>query len=822
MIWLPVAIAVLWSIAYFRPAAWVGRLAVVALAVWHSILYGIAPSTVVIWALLVLFYIPFIRRELISRPLLRSMRKALPRISQTEREALGAGNVWWDAELFSGKPNWDRLHALPAPLFSSEERAFLDGPVEELMRMIDDWNITHTHHDLPPEIWAFLKSYGFFGMIIPKRYGGLGFSALAHSQVVMKIASRSITASSTVMVPNSLGPAKLLLEYGTEAQKQHYLPRLASGDEIPCFALTAPDAGSDAAGISDVGIVCQAEFQGRPNVLGIRLTFNKRYITLGPIATLIGLAFKLRDPDLMLGNQRDIGITVALIPGDTPGIRRGRRHFPLNLSFQNGPIRGDGVFIPVEWIIGGAERAGQGWRMLMESLADGRGISLPAQSTGSGKLTSRITGAYARVRRQFNLPIGYFEGVEEPLARIAGNTYLMDSARLLTLAALDRGEKPSVITAIVKYELTERMRKVVNDAMDIQGGSGICMGPSNYLGRAYQGLPVAITVEGANILTRCLIIFGQGAIRAHPYLQAEIDAAQMPNHTTATVKFDRLWRQHAAYLLSNFGRALWLGITNARLVRRTPGDKHSRRYYRALTRLSAGFALTADIALLTLRGALKRRERLSGRFADVLSNLYLCSAVLKHFNDEGRHEEDLPLLHWACRTTIYRAQQSLLGVFWNLPIGVLAALLRAMLFPFGKPYSPPNDRHIHEVARLILDDTASRARLTRGIYWSDDARDPAGRIERAFHAVLKAEEPYSRVQDAIKAGKLDAELDGEALLSQAMVAGILDEGEAHLIRKADALTRDAVRVDEFSMDFSQVIVPTDHDIDGADGDGRAH
>jgi acyl-CoA dehydrogenase len=673
--------------------------------------------------------------------------------------------------------------------------------VETLCGMIDDWEITHELYDLPPAVWAFIKEYKLFGMIIPRRYGGLEFSALAHSEVVMKLASRSVTAAVTVMVPNSLGPAQLLLRYGTQSQRDHYLPRLATGEEIPCFALTGPLAGSDAGAIPDTGIVCRGEFEGRKDVLGIRLNWEKRYITLGPVATVLGLAFKLYDPDHLLGEQTTLGITLALIPTDTPGVEIGNRHFPMNSAFQNGPNRGRDVFIPMDWVIGGAAMIGHGWRMLVECLAEGRGISLPALSTGSGKSVSRTTGAYARVRRQFKLPIGRFEGIEEPLAEIAANAYIMEAGRRLTCAALDQGENPAVISAILKYQLTERMRRIVNDAMDIHGGSGICLGPGNYLGRVYQTLPISITVEGANILTRTLIIFGQGAIRCHPYLFDEISAAQMSDRKAALIKFDRALFGHIGFFISNLVRTAWLGLTNASLMR-VPGTRVTRRYYRRLSRLSAGFALAADLAMMTLGGALKRKERLSGRFADVLANLYLGSALLKHFEEEGEPAADLPLLDCAFRMTIHRAQQSLLAVYWNLPSRWLARLLRAVTFPFGKPYAPPDDRLIHACAALLLEPSDTRDRLTQGVYITDDPTDRTGRIEYAFNCAIAAEPAEYKLRQALREGVLAVgELDDP--VEAALAAGVLDADEAQRLREADASMREAIRVDEFTPEYLQ-------------------
>ncbi|MGH8559474.1 MAG: acyl-CoA dehydrogenase [Methylococcales bacterium] len=803
MIWLIAVLIGLWILACNRVNGWAG-LALIAGALAICSASGEAAAfSGFVWTLfiiaVVLLKVRWLRCRLISSPVLKIMRKTMPAVSRTEREALEAGNVWWDAELFSGNPDWSRLQHLSPPALSEDERAFLNGPVEELCKMLDDWDITHNRADLPPEVWDFIKKNKFFSMIIPKRYGGLEFSVYAHSEVVMKVASRSITAGVTIMVPNSLGPGKLLLEYGTEAQKDYYLPRLASGIEVPCFALTGPEAGSDAGSLPDEGIVCRSEFQGQKDVLGICLNWDKRYITLGPVATVIGMAFKLYDPDSLIGDTKDIGITVALIPRDTPGVLIGNRHFPLNSAFQNGPNRGKDVFIPMDWVIGGQEQVGNGWRMLVECLAEGRGVSLPALSTGAGKTASRFTGAYARVRKQFNVPIGHFEGIEEPLARIAGEAYLMDAARKITAAALDQGEKPSVISAIMKYELTERMRQVVNDAMDIHAGSGICLGPKNYIGRIYEVVPVSITVEGANILTRSLIIFGQGAVRCHPFIQKEMTAIAMEDPKQAAKLFDDALFKHIGFIFGNIARATWLALSNAHFAN-VPGDRNTRSYYRQIARLSAGFALIADFALITLGGALKRKERLSGRFADVLSNLYLCSAVLKHYQDQGSEEEDLPLLNWACRNTIHRAQQSLLAVFWNLPNRSLAVLVRSLIFPTGKPYAPPDDAVIHAAAAILLKNSETRDRLTQGIYLNSRANDPTGRIEHAFRAVLDAEPVEKKITEARRSGKLVVQCPSE-LIGKALEAGIIDSVEADLARTAEQATRDAISVDEFSPEF---------------------
>jgi acyl-CoA dehydrogenase len=702
--------------------------------------------------------------------------------------------VWWEAELFGGRPDWQHLLSLPAPRLSEEEQAFLDGPVEQLCEMLDDWKITHELQDLPADAWQFIKEQGFFGMIIPKRYGGLGFSALAHSEVVAKLTTRSGSAAVTVMVPNSLGPAELLLHYGTEAQKDYYLPRLASGEEVPCFALTGPEAGSDASAIPDVGRVCRTTLAGEPDVLAIRLNWDKRYITLGPVATLLGLAFKLHDPDGLLGGAEHRGITLALIPTDTPGITIGNRHRPMNQAFLNGPTRGRDVLIPVDWIIGGAEMAGQGWRMLMESLAAGRSISLPALSAGSAKLVSRGTGAYAGIRRQFKTPVGQFEGVQEALARIGGNTYVIDAARTMTVTALDLGEKPAVVSAIVKYQLTERMRQVINDAMDVHGGRGICTGPRNYLARIYQGVPITITVEGANILTRSLIIFGQGAIRCHPYVLTEMQAAADEDRERGLRAFDAALFAHIGFSLSNVARSLVLGLTGARWVR-TPGSGIVAHYYRQLTRTSTSLALAADVVMVTLGGRLKRLERLSARLGDVLSYLYLASAALKRFEDQGRKDADRPLLHWSCREALYRSQTAFDELFKNLPNRWVALLLRMLVFPLGMRYDSPNDANDRRVARLLMRPSAARDRLSGGIYIGA-ADDPVGRVEHALTAAIAAETVMRKVQRALRTGLIEADTPEEQI-TEAVARAIIDEDEASRLRAADAARYDAIMVDEF-------------------------
>ncbi|MGH8495445.1 MAG: acyl-CoA dehydrogenase [Gammaproteobacteria bacterium] len=735
-----------------------------------------------------------LRRDRISRPLLRMARELLPPMSRTEREALEAGSVWWEGELFGGLPDWDKLVSMPAPKLSEEEHAFLDGPCEELCRMLDDWKITHEQGDMSPEVWRFIKDRGFFAMIIPKRYGGLEFSALAHSAVLAKVASRSATAASTIAVPNSLGPAELLLHYGTEAQKERYLPGLANGTEVPCFALTGPRAGSDAASIPDTGIVCKGELDGE-EIVGIRLNWDKRYITLAPIATVLGLAFKLYDPEHLIGDQDDLGITAALIPTDTPGVTIGRRHYPINIPFQNGPTQGKDVFMPLDCIIGGVEMAGEGWRMLMEQLAVGRCISLPSNATGGAKAATRASGAYARIRRQFDLPIAEFEGVGEALARMAGRTYTMNAGRTVTAGAVDQGEKPAVPSAILKYHTTEMGRLVANDAMDVHGGKGICLGPNNYLARSYESVPIAITVEGANILSRSLIIFGQGAIRCHPYVLREMHAAQDEDHERGLDEFDRVVFDHVGNAIGNAARSLVLALTNARFTG-VPVHGAVRRYYQHINRFSASFALAADVAMLTLGGSLKKRELLSARLGDVLSAMYLASMVLKHYENEGRPAEDLPLVEWACRDLLYDAQEKLHSFLRNFPNGLVATVLRLLVFPRGLTYSAPGDALGRAVVELVTHPTTARERLCAGTYNARAHDNPLGLLDEALELALEAEPLLKRLHAAVRAGKLSAP-DLPREIDAAEKQSILSPEEANKLRELDRKVMRIIAVDDF-------------------------
>ncbi len=745
-----------------------------------------------------IFAVPAIRQTIISQKALSLFKKVLPAMSQTEKEALEAGTVWWEAELFKGKPEWKKLQNIADPKLSEAEQEFLDGPVNTVCEMVNDYQVTHELADLPPEVWQYLKDHKFFAMIIKKKYGGLEFSAYAQSLVLQKLTGVSSVLSSTVGVPNSLGPGELLQHYGTEEQRNHYLPRLAEGKEIPCFALTSPEAGSDAGSIPDYGIVCKGQWQGE-EVLGMRLTWNKRYITLAPVATVLGLAFKLRDPDGLLGDKQELGITCALIPTDLKGVKIGNRHSPLNVPFQNGPTQGDDLFVPIDFIIGGQKMAGQGWRMLVECLSVGRGITLPSNSTGGIKSAALATGAYARIRRQFKQPIGRMEGVEEPLARLAGNAYVMDAASNLTVAGIDLGEKPSVISAIVKYHCTHRGQRSIIDAMDIVGGKGICLGPSNFLARSYQGAPIAITVEGANILTRSMIIYGQGAIRCHPYVLNEMEAAYSES-SDALDKFDSALAGHVSFTMSNLVRSVWFGLTDGRgSDTPTPSnkaDKQTQRYYQKLNRYSANLALLSDISMAVLGGSLKRRERLSARLGDILSQLYLGSATLKRFESEGSHAEDLPLVHWGMQDSLRQTEVAIDEFLANFPNPVIGRLLRVVLMPFGRIRRAPNDKLDSQVAHILQTPSETRSRIGRGQYLEATEYNPVGKIEKALEVILQAEPLFDKVCKETHQKRAFLRLDLVAQLG--LEKGILTQEEADLLTSAEEHRLYTINVDDFS------------------------
>jgi len=762
-----------------------GLLFVITLLGWIG--GGLATALWLIFAVCTIpLYWSELRKRWLTEPLFQHMKKSLPPISSSEKAAMQSGTVGWDAELFSGHPDWQKLLNIPKNKLTDEEQYFLDHDVEELCKMLDDWDITHKRNDLSPEAWSFIKSHGFFGMIIPKAYGGLDFSTYAHSQVVQKVASRSLTAAVTVMVPNSLGPAELLLSYGTDAQKEKYLSKLATGEEIPCFALTSPVAGSDAGAMTDTGVVCKGKYKGK-TVLGFCINWEKRYITLGPVATVLGLAFHAYDPDHLLGEQDDLGISCALIPTKTKGVKIGRRHYPLNAAFMNGPNSGKDVFVPMDWLIGGQEYIGKGWQMLVERLAVGRGISLPALSVGSAKRVSQATGAYARVRKQFHLPVGKFEGVQEAMSRIGGLTYMMDSARLLTLSMLDQGERPAVITAIVKYYLTEGMRQVVNDGMDVHGGRGICMGPSNYLARMYQTIPVGITVEGANILTRSMIIFGQGSMRCHPFIQQEMEALESDD----VGAFDALMLQHAGHLTRNISRSILFAVSGGRLAE-SPVGGDMAKYYQQLARFSASFSVVSDVALMLLGGQLKRKEMLSGRFSDALGYMYICSATLKRFEDDGQPESDKVSAQWACQYALYQVQEALHGIIRHFPVRLARWKLYAWVFPLGRRFQQPSDELNQQLALQLQQSGDARKVWLDGIYLSDDADDVVGRLEKALQLTLQIEPIEQRLRDS---GVKFMQENGAELCEQ----GLLNKEELKLLVQAEKAIRKAIDVDDFPL-----------------------
>lgn len=803
LLWILVLVVGIAYLAHRRtaplPALGVVAVYLLAMGAWSH-----APGwlLVILWVLLAVvaapLLLPDLRRQYFTKPLFSWFQKVLPPMSETERDAIDAGTVWWDGELFSGRPDWDKLLAYPKVQLTEEEQAFIDGPTEELCAMVSDWEIGQAM-DLPPAAWEHIKTHGFFALIIPKEYGGKGFSAYAHSQVAMKLATRSGDLASTVMVPNSLGPAELLLHYGTDEQRNHYLPRLARGDDIPCFALTGPLAGSDAGAMPDTGVICKGEWQGQETI-GLRLNWEKRYITLGPVATLLGLAFKAYDPDHLLGEEEDLGISLALIPTDTPGVEIGRRHLPLGAAFMNGPNSGKDVFIPLSYLIGGQEMLGKGWMMLMNCLSVGRSISLPAVGTGAAKFTSLVTGQYAQVREQFNVPLSAFEGIQEALARIGGNAWLMDSARMLTANAVDQGEKPSVLSAILKYHLTERGRECIGHAMDVHGGKGIIMGPNNYLGRSWQGAPIFITVEGANILSRNLMIFGQGAIRCHPFVLKEMALAGREDKDQALKEFDSLLMQHIGFAVSNAASTLVLNLGIGHFEK-APGNRLSQGYFRALNRQAAAFALLADLSMMLLGGELKRRERLSARLGDVLSHMYLASAALKRYHDLDSPDHLEPLFVWAMEESLGESERALDELLSNFPNKVLGCLMRVIVFPFGRRHTGPSDALDAEVAAVIgrAKGDPTLEELLAGCYRPQSAEDPVGALQHAYDLLNASHPLQKKLHTALKSGQLKPAA-GEHAIDAALNAGVLQAVEAQTLRDAEAARRKVIDVDDFSKE----------------------
>ena len=754
----------------------------------------------ILWLLFGVMVLPNLtefRREKVTRPLLEIYRTMLPSMSDTEREALEAGSVWWDGELFSGMPDWNSLMSYPAPALSDQEQAFFDGPCEELCSMLDEWEISQELGDMPEHVWQYIKKHKFFAMIIPKKYGGLEFSAYANAMVIMKLASRSTTASSTVGVPNSLGPAELLLHYGTEEQKQRYLPGLATGKEIPCFALTSPQAGSDAAALIDSGVVCKGKWNGK-QITGIRLNWEKRYITLAPVATVLGLAFKLYDPDHLIGDVENYGITAALIPTNTPGVTVGRRHLPLTIAFLNGPTSGKDVFVPLDYIIGGQEMAGKGWKMLVELLSVGRAITLPSSAAGGSQSAVYAAGAYTRIRKQFNAPVAKFDGVGEALTRIAGHAYIMNAAVSITSGAIDQGEKPAVPSAILKYHCTEMGRKVANDTMDVHGGKAIMMGPKNYVGRGYMASPIAITVEGANILTRSLIIFGQGAIRCHPYVLKELHAAQDEDTEKGLREFDAALFGHIGYAVSNLARSFFLALTHAKFSA-VPLNTPTRRFYQNINRYSAAFALATDFAMLTLGGQLKQKELLSARLGDVLSSMYLASSVLKHFENQGRRATDLPLVEWSVRTLMYNAQEQLHSFLRNLPNRPTAFLLRSFIFPRGRTYSAPSDDLVKKIVDLVTRPGEARDRLCQQAYTTLEPGSPLGLLQEALELAEQMAPLERKLRQSQKEGLIQSDYLGHQI-DEAERAEIITKAEAKGMRIYHQKVQDLLAVDDFAAD----------------------
>jgi acyl-CoA dehydrogenase len=745
--------------------------------------------------LLGLLSIPAVRRAVVIGPAFQAIKTMLPKVSDTEQQALDAGTVGFDAELFSGSPDWKKLRAVPPIVLTAEEQAFLDGPTEELCRLIDDWKVRFESKEIPEPIWSFVRSHGFLGMLISKEHGGLGFSAQAQSLVLGKVASRSPDVVTIVMVPNSLGPGELIEKYGTDEQKHYYLPRLAKGEEIPCFSLTGPTSGSDAATMRDIGTVARGQHDGR-EVLGVRLSWDKRYITLGPNATLVGLAFRLFDPENLLGKGEDIGITLALIPASHHGVNIGRRHLPSGAAFPNGPNWGRDVFIPMDWIIGGERMVGQGWRMLMECLAAGRSISLPSSAAAGAKAMLRFTTAYGRIRKQFGLPVARMEGIEEPLARLVETAYVNEAGRAVTAAMVARGEKPSVISALMKYQTTERMRRAVNDAMDVHGGRAICDGPSNYLQSAYQMVPVGITVEGANILTRTLITFAQGALRSHPYLYAEVKAVQNPDAKAGLDAFDKAFSGHIAFSLSNVAGALVHNLCGGLFGDVPQNSFGTDRWYRQLWRSSRNFALVADLSVILLGGGLKTKQKITGRLADALSELYLTSCVLKRYEDDGRPEGDRHIVAFCAENGLYRFQEAISGVVDNFPVAPARWLMRLCVFPLGRPYRPASDHLGTRIVRQALEPGETRDRLTRHIYVSRDVDDPTGLLEVTLEKVIQAEEAEKKLEKAIRAGQI-RRYHGVDWIGDARARGIITESEAMLLKEVEDLTARVIAVDHF-------------------------
>ncbi len=766
---------------------------IVAAAMLAALGAGVT-AWIVFGVLAVIFNIPPIRAILVSSIIMKVMKGILPSISETERVAIEAGVVWVEGELFSGKPDFKRMMAEPYPDLTGEEKAFIEGPVNKLCEMIDDWRIWQDR-EIPENVMEFIKQSKFFGMIIPKEYGGLGFSALCHSEVVKRISSRSLPCGITVMVPNSLGPAELLVHYGTQAQKDKYLKDLADGTHIPCFALTEPGAGSDAGSITASGEL----FKGDDGKLYIKLNWNKRWITLAAISTLLGLAFKLRDPKNYLGKGEELGITCALIPSHTKGVVLGLRHDPLGVPFYNCPTRGVDVIVPAEeCIIGGLEGAGQGWKMLMECLGAGRGISLPAQSTGGTQMAAMAASAHSSIRKQFGMPIGRFEGIEEPLARITGSAYILEASRRYTCGALDKGIKPAVVTAIAKYNSTEMGRDAVIDCMDILGGAGISRGPKNFVSSGYIAMPIGITVEGANILTRTLMIFGQGALRAHPYAFKEVKAVEQNN----LGDFDKAFFGHIGHVVRNLFRSIGLSLTRGRLACAPSGAGALKPYYKKLAWASASFAIMTDVGMGVLGGQLKFKEKLTGRYADILSWMYLATAVMRRWEAEGRRKEDLPVVRYALETAFFHIQTAFDGLFYNFKAPGISWFFRGVLGSWSRIKrisSCPSDGQGSQVAAIVQTPGEQRTRLTDGVFVSNSGQDHFHKLEKALITVKAAEATDRKIKSAVRSKQLPR-LKGAPLYDEALKQKVITQPEFDTLALAEKVRWEMIQVDEFTLD----------------------
>ena len=804
LLFVVLIVATLMALAMYKAPAWLWAAGLAGLgALWTAGLFpGALPAKGILWglywivtALVALLAIPALRRAVLVRPAFKLVGKILPKVSDTEQQALDAGTVGFDAELFSGTPDWNKLRAVPPIVLTTEERAFLDGPVEELCKLINDWDVRHAKREIPESVWAFVKKHGFLGMLISKAHGGLGFSAQAQSIILGKIASRSPDVVTIVMVPNSLGPGELIEKYGTDEQKHYYLPRLARGDEVPCFSLTGPTSGSDAATMRDIGNVERAMHDGK-ETLGIRLSWDKRYITLGPNATLVGLAFRLFDPKNLLGRGEDVGITVAMIPANHPGVNIGRRHLPSGAAFPNGPNWGTDVFIPMDWVIGGDKMAGQGWRMLMECLAAGRAISLPSSATAGAKSMLRVTTAYGRIRKQFGLPVARMEGIEEPLARMVETAYVNEAARGVTAAMVSRGERPAVISALMKYQTTERLRRSINDAMDIHGGRAICDGPANYLQSAYLMIPVGITVEGANILTRTLITFAQGALRSHPFLYKEVQAVQDADKARGLAAFEGAFLGHLSFAFSNIAGALFHNLTLGMFGKSPVESPVTRSIYKQLWRSSRNFALVADMTVAFLGGGLKTKQKLTGRMADALSELYLLSCVLKRFEDDGQPAADQPIVAVAAANSLDRFETAIRGTIANFPNKIVRGLLRVLVFPLGRHYFPASDKLMGQIAKLSIEPGEVRDRLTRDIFISKDVNDPTGLLEVTLLKVVASEAAEKKLERAIRAGTI-RRYHGLDWIGDAAAKGMITESEAIQLKEVEQLVARVIAVDHF-------------------------